>query len=69
MPFVLNPDDELTIKLTAAELNVILDLLSGAQYRLVATIVAKLTEQAQAHAAKTPGSGFATGGPGPQLVS
>jgi hypothetical protein len=50
---MLQADDEVDLKLTASELSVVLELLGQAQYRAVATIIAKLTTQAQAQAQQT----------------
>jgi hypothetical protein len=50
----INPEMPLAVTLTAAEWNQALAILSEAPYRVVATIIGKITEQASAAAAPPP---------------
>lgn len=44
---MLQPTDELTLVLTVAEANQMLDILQGGPYRTVAPIIGKIVQQAQ----------------------
>jgi hypothetical protein len=49
MPPPLQPDEKLTIVLTAAEWNVVLAQLGEGPYRIVAPLLQKITAQGMAH--------------------
>lgn len=48
MAYAFDPNDELSITLTAAEMNVVLDALGNGAYRVVAPIIVKVNEQVKA---------------------
>ena len=54
---MLQPNDELTVRLTAAEWNQVLSVLSDGPFRIVAPLIQKIRDQGMAQDVQSPPNG------------